>query len=451
MNHHLLDLAHAGTSDLEEDQQEVADAMIDFYSAHGQLFFVLTGWAGVGKTYTIQRVIKQLKQMHPHMLVCLTAPTNKAVKVLRSMAVEYGLNVDCRTIYSSLGLVLDNNDEIKMTKKMVAGAFYSMHLVVVDEASMLSKNVVSHLRQAAADNRVKVIIMGDKFQLPPVKESKSQAFEQADQTFHLVKNRRQVDGNPILELTQSLRADIVSGKSATKFESKINTALDQGIYVLNGADWYNCVKENFLSDEYKADPDSYRCLAWTNKRVNALNTSLRRLIVGETESPFIVGERVLTRQAIVDDMTLAKPEVIANTDEELKVLQITEGVHPLYAGMSMEFKVWNTVLLAESGRSAEVHILHADSKDDYKTALDKLGKAAKKEGRQWKNFWGFKDSFADLQPPHAMTIHRSQGSTYGNVFVDVDDCYKNRKQKERNQLLYVGCSRARENIILLRR
>ena len=45
----------------------------------------------------------------------------------------------------------------------------------------------------------------------------------------------------------------------------------------------------------------------------------------------------------------------------------------------------------------------------------------------------------------------SQGSTYNNVFIDIVDIGKNRKEKERNQLLYVGCSRAKENLIIMDR
>ena len=145
-------------SDLKPDQQEVADSMIKFYKAVGELFFLLTGWAGVGKTYTIQRVIKILQDSHPNIKVCLSAPTHKAVKVLNSMAEEYGLDVDCRTIYSLLGMVLDSNDEVKMTKKMSQGGLGDFDLVVVYEVSMMQNAVVKHLRESAILDRLQVTL-----------------------------------------------------------------------------------------------------------------------------------------------------------------------------------------------------------------------------------------------------------------------------------------------------
>jgi len=436
--------------DLYPDQKAIVDDIVKFYQTPGQLLFCLTGWAGTGKSFTIQRAIKTLQQLHPGLRACLTAPTNKAAKVLRSMAAEYGLAIDCMTIYSSLGLVLDNNDEVKYTKKMREGGFKDMDVVVIDEGSMVNKNVTSKIREAAQMYGVKVIAMGDEFQLPPVKESVASLFAEADVKRHLTENRRQCDGNPILELCSSLRQDIIDGTCRAQFKTNVNEDLDIGIHALNGEDWYDWIKLNFVSDQYKEDPDSFRILAYTNKRVNMLNKAIRRLLVGETVEPYTVGERVITRHPLFQDMTEANPLLVANTDEELTVLQIYEDNHPLYAHMNEEFKVWTTTLKADSGGVAEVYILHEDSLGDHKRMLNKLSKAAY-GGAPWRHFWDFKDSFADLQPPHAMTIHRSQGSTYENVFIDVRNCYKNPKARERNQLLYVGSSRPSENLIALRR
>jgi len=437
--------------DLYPDQKAIVDDIVKFYQTPGQRLFTLNGWAGVGKTYTIQRGIKLLQQLHPGLRSSLTAPTNKAAKVLRAMAQEYALDIDCLTIYSSLGLVLDNNDEIKYTKKMRDGAFKDMDLVVVDECSMLSKSPYQKLREAAQQFGVKVIFMGDKYQLPPVKETLSLTFSESDVKRELTGNRRNVDGHPILSLAASLREDMDNGTCKTQFATDVNKDLDLGIYRLNGVDWYDWIKLNFVSEEYKEDPDSFRILAYTNKRVNMLNKAIRRLLVGETVEPYTVGERVITRRPIFDDITLAQPMVVANTDEELEVLQIYEDNHPLYSHMADSFKTWNATLKGDNGCVAEVHILHEDSFGDYKRMLDKLSRAAYKDKSQWRNFWHFQESFSDLQPPHAMTIHRSQGSTYKQVFLDVDNCYKNRKTQERNQLLYVGSSRASENLIALRR
>jgi ATP-dependent exoDNAse (exonuclease V) alpha subunit len=60
------------------------------------------------------------------------------------------------------------------------------------------------------------------------------------------------------------------------------------------------------------------------------------------------------------------------------------------------------------------------SLDKYPELDDKRRKAA------WREFFTFKDeAFADLRPIHATTVHRSQGSTYEKVFVDLSDIGRN--------------------------
>ena len=60
----------------------------------------------------------------------------------------------------------------------------------------------------------------------------------------------------------------------------------------------------------------------------------------------------------------------------------------------------------------------------------------------------------DLDYGFAITSHRAQGSTYDIVFVDVNDMVYNKFNKPYTDIddmlrrLYVGCSRARKELIL---
>jgi exodeoxyribonuclease-5 len=47
-----------------------------------------------------------------------------------------------------------------------------------------------------------------------------------------------------------------------------------------------------------------------------------------------------------------------------------------------------------------------------------------------------------------MTAHKSQGSTFENVFVDVQNIWRNPNKEEAMQCLYVACSRASHHLIL---
>ncbi len=440
---------------LNGDQEDANQSMQDFYHTAGEYFYLLEGFAGTGKSTTIQHTIKELQDQHPNLNVCFAATTNKAVKVLREMAQENDLEVTCATIHSILGLILSVNGEEKFTAKMADGSFDEFNIVVIDEISMASKYLWSVIESHAHQHKVKVIIMGDKNQLPPVKEGETPAFAAVDRSHRLTEVMRvsDIEGqereNTIKTLTAELRSAVEFG---TPFEIVTNLNDDgTGVNCVNAKTFALWVEENFKSEEYAENPNAFRCLAWTNKRVNTMNRRLRKLLVGVTVSPFIAGERVIARQPIlgVDEFTGSSAMPVIKTDEECKVLDIYETMHP---GLPNEqFKVWAVDLLSDMGVYETAYILHEDSEHDHQMMLNKLSKTAKNDHRQWQYFWAFKDMFADLHPPHAMTVHRSQGSTYNNVFIDIVDIGKNRKEKERNQLLYVGCSRASENLVIMDR
>jgi ATP-dependent exoDNAse (exonuclease V) alpha subunit len=69
--------------------------------------------------------------------------------------------------------------------------------------------------------------------------------------------------------------------------------------------------------------------------------------------------------------------------------------------------------------------------------------------KDWNLYFKLKESFIDLRHAEALTIHKSQGSTFGTVFVDTTSLYTCRNPNERRRLLYVACSRARHKLYLV--
>lgn len=71
-------------------------------------------------------------------------------------------------------------------------------------------------------------------------------------------------------------------------------------------------------------------------------------------------------------------------------------------------------------------------------------------GNLWKQFNKvFIDTFADVDYSHSISTHRSQGSNYGNVYVDVDDILKNKNDTEVKRCLYTAFTRTAEELHLL--
>ena len=63
----------------------------------------------------------------------------------------------------------------------------------------------------------------------------------------------------------------------------------------------------------------------------------------------------------------------------------------------------------------------------------------------WKLFFFIRDSFASLGPASVLTIHRSQGSTFGEVFI-TSDVFWPKDLEFRRRLVYVAVSRASKGV-----
>lgn len=68
----------------------------------------------------------------------------------------------------------------------------------------------------------------------------------------------------------------------------------------------------------------------------------------------------------------------------------------------------------------------------------------------WKEFNNkFIDSFAKVNMSYAMTTHKSQGSTFHNVFVDMLDILKNYSKVDANRCLYTAASRTANELHII--
>jgi exodeoxyribonuclease-5 len=75
--------------------------------------------------------------------------------------------------------------------------------------------------------------------------------------------------------------------------------------------------------------------------------------------------------------------------------------------------------------------------------------AGKQAGRAlWRRYFLVRDAFASLGPAAVLTVHRSQGSTFGEVFV-AGDVFWPTDEVLRRQLVYVAVSRASQAVWLV--
>jgi len=199
------------------------------------------------------------------------------------------------------------------------------------------------------------------------------------------------------------------------------------------------------------DLDAQRVLAWTNKRVSELNQAIRSKLFGKRCAPYVEEERVVTGAPIKDPDT---GDILLGTDEECIVHHVDMGSSVWDEASIRDYSTIRLVLEPIHAEQGQViaEVLHEDSVDDYRERLDSLANEARRDpmhARQiWKKFWEFKEKFSDIRHCYCITVHRSQGSTFDRVFVDVKDILRNNNRAERQRLIYVGYSRPRHELYI---
>ncbi|EOV8094075.1 TPA: AAA family ATPase [Vibrio parahaemolyticus] len=430
------------TSGLNDQQTDAIRHLISFVSDPETRFITVQGFAGTGKTYMIQRFLQGLLKAYPKMRVAVSAPTNSAVAVLKEFGSAIDLWLPSATIHSLLGLVLSNDGEERSVKRKSKGDFDQYHLVLVDECSMLNRQVIREL-VTRTHRRMKVIFMGDIYQLNPVNEDVSESFTLGRQLV-LSKVMRQEEGH-LLSLIADVRQQCIDGSRP----ARVITALDEsedGVHLVNEMEFKNLLMAQFDTQEFKENPNFCRALAWTNREVLRLNKMVRIHLFGLTAPQFLPNEPVTVLNPVYD----YEENLMFATNEQCMISAVKEDIFTDYLdNRERRYKIWNITLESMDGKTSyPVMAIHKDSEKLYKRRLAELAESARNRTIPWLRFWQFKEMFCDVRHIYANTVHRAQGQTIENVFVNVRDLRQNDDKDELRRLFYVATSRASKNLVV---
>lgn len=418
---------------LNQQQWTALRALEKFVESKEKLY-LLTGYAGTGKTTLLQALIKRMRKRGDRRDIVFTAFSNKATKVLEKMAIHWQLEVESMTCCKLLGLKPDID---QATGKQVfkpdpnsENNFDRYHLVVVDEASMINEEMWLLLIAAISDlhKRTQILFVGDVAQLPPINEDESQVFSQIYQRSDLTEVVRY--GGAIGILAESIRNQLTSSY-LPRFVTDASGDRTEGVFIASLKEWEKLLVKAFQSQAYKDDADYVRAVAYTNARVTQLNQQIRDAIYGQGKPRFVVGERLVANAPY-----LINDAMILPTSGECEVLELATGEQGAW-------QVWFLHVLTDDGKYRNLTVLHERSQSEFVRLLDMYAKE-----KRWQEFWNLKTLFAELTYAYCLTIHKSQGSTFQNVFVDVPNASRNRNIRERNQLLYVAVTRAAKRLFI---
>ncbi len=216
-----------------------------------------------------------------------------------------------------------------------------------------------------------------------------------------------------------------------RYESDTNCDRTEGLFVLPREGWQQTLVRAFTCDSYRADPNYVRVLAYTNRRVKSLNRAVRRAIYGDNLEQFVCGERLIANNPCLEDGA-----IILQTSEECEVVEISPGK---IEGLP----VWQLTVYTDEGKFQDLNVLQEVSIPEYERRSRDYA-----TNKQWEIFWEFRQRFHEVNYAYSLTVHKSQGSTFKDVFIDLPDLMRNPKTVERNQLCYVAFTRAAKRVFI---
>lgn len=426
---------------------------------------ILSGPAGSGKTTLTASFIREAGIRG--LSLAITAPTHKALRVLRGMLERtgpVGIFLHFTTLHSILGLRLNENDDGSFSVKPGPAPDLSVFdWIIVDECSLVGKDLLGEMERARGHCRV--LFVGDPHQLPPVEAVGAPSQPPPVFTLHLHqisldKVHRQEDNHPVHHLTRSLLAwKLEKGRPSPEslFSDPDLLAPEdfsdsrQLLWVSGGVN-----EAAAWADELRKRRENVRILAYTNRRVELYNRLLFRYEYGDISTPFARNERVF-----LNETTGLRNEenqaVIIPAGEELTVLEIFPERHPDYADipahrvyLADETGMTFSVLVPDDSRAHQKNIdsLFREVRQKKEGASDKGYMADKAEsGRLSKAAWSLKRAFGQLRHGYSMTVFKAQGSTFESVIVDWQDLNFFRDDHAFVRGLYVAATRPSHRLI----
>lgn len=257
---------------------------MDRFMKSNETSMTLSGYAGTGKTSLMEMIAKKGQKQNRPVMFCAT--TNKAAAVLNDRVSKAGFKA------STLNKVFGINVEVDSSKAYNARNLVNVlkdvdimpgTTIIIDEASMINEENYKILNDIAKEHRLKIIYVGDEAQLAPVNEDKiSKVFRNGEGKVIRLTQVERTDDNAILKEATVIR----NGEPLSKVSS-FNSKGEGVAYI--SPQHQEAINE--VIDKYvkglKQNPNYFRILAYTNKAVTAYNNQVRELLGYDSPIPHV--------------------------------------------------------------------------------------------------------------------------------------------------------------------
>ena len=445
------------------EQAEAIDAFADYMTCRGEHpVFILSGSAGTGKTTLAAAIVRAMVEMKQK--IVLLAPTGRAAKVC-SLSAGQPADTIHRRIYRQ------RSGAIGMDGFSLNDNLHTDTLFIIDEASMIANQGYGEsgfgsgcllddlVRYVNSGRNCRMMLIGDKAQLPPVGEEESPA---------LMPQVMRCYGSEVIysTLNEVVRQGEESGRlwNATKVRSMISEeyAMELPKVWFHGFDDIRNVPGNELIEELassysRAGLDDTIVITRSNKLAIRYNNGIRNMVLGN-EDELCSGDRlmVVKNNYFWTEKEKLPVPFIANGDR-VKVERV-RNIRELYgfrfADVTMSFPDYDNMELTATVnlntlRSEAPALTREDSDllfnkvlEDYQHIPLKMDRI--KAMRQDVYYNALQVKYA-----YAVTCHKAQGGQWSHVYVDQGYMTDDMLTPDYLHWLYTAFTRATEKLYLV--
>ena len=390
-------------------------------------------------------------------------------------------------------------------------SIYYYDIIVIDESSMINRDLMRSLHSVLSKIKGKIVFLGDLAQLPPVNEITSSVFTYEIPQYELREIMR-YGGNLVL-LANKCRKLVFHHDTKISFrdfkDKYIRTYKNSDLWLQKYLKDIQkiLIKENFSLEQLPI------FLAYTNYRCDEINKKVRRLLFENIEAKYMSGEiiifnnfyyRPITGKKYYTSQKMKVLQCVTGTysltnfisnlfeiigkrwTEVQKEIEFPEDLSFTLTDLELDYeskfmKIFNNLTEMELAHQiltlqdgSEIWVLEKQKKDFLDQEIEKvrtqliktkkyyLAKYGKPEKiiRNWimemmvivweQLYHDILDIFADISYGYCITTHKSQGSTFNNIYVDLKNIIKkNSNVEESYRCLYTALTRTSKKVNLL--
>ena len=445
------------------EQEYALDVFARFMTdSDDQVVMIMRGSAGTGKTTLAGAIVRAMAALKQKMI--LLAPTGRAAKVFSLNAGHAAYTIH-RRIYRQKSAgdlsAFSLNDNLNRDT-----------LFIIDEASMIANQgygdsafgsgcLLDDLMQFVyqnSDSNCRMLLIGDKAQLPPVGEDESPA---------LLADVLQGYGMHVYEcdLNQVLRQGEESGVlwNATQIRQmithdemtqlpKIRFAGFADIQMVPGGELIDALSTSY----YRVGTDETIVITRSNKRANIYNQGIRNQVL-DREDELCRGDQLM----IVKNnyfWTEGSREIPFIANGDIAVVQRVRHLHELYgfrfAEVTMQlpdyddFELTATVCL-DTLTSEAPALTHEQQEQLYNAVMEDYADIPQKAERIKKMKTDRYYNALQVKFAYAVTCHKAQGGQWAHVYLDQGYMTDDMLTPDYIHWLYTAFTRATEQLYLV--